>query len=307
MRSISELIASGILRSPRDWSKVLSFGCSTGEELVGIRAILPKAHIYGCDISEPAVQLATPLASNLSCKLFISTSEAVTAHGPYDIIFAMSCLCLCPAGANPDGTAKLRPDVYQMLLSGLVDNLSPGGLLIIYNSQYRVHDFIPAHLLQPLPSLHTGDNGFVPRFQKDGRPALTKTATLEGISIYHLPEQPNPVNFQDDDLRISIYVKSPPQGAIDTIVAKELSRLSPPANYSLLGKSRQALQAKRTEARLGAFIEKSVYVHPKGAGDVIVVEDIFFPSIETDGELILVRKRLDHLSLGRKKRRFGLW
>lgn len=113
--------------------KVLSFGCSIGDEIAMIRVALPNADIYACDINVVALAAAQETMGHLATIFYASAAE-IAAHGPYDIVLALSVLCISPP---PKDFATKFPfgkfnDMTAMLDSFVVD----GGILAIKNSSY---------------------------------------------------------------------------------------------------------------------------------------------------------------------------
>jgi chemotaxis methyl-accepting protein methylase len=86
--------------------RVLSFGCSTGEELSTLRAYFPDATIFGCDANSAALQIAKDSARKSAAILFPSEARHIQSFAPFDIIFAMSVLCKWP---NTHKTENIFP------------------------------------------------------------------------------------------------------------------------------------------------------------------------------------------------------
>lgn len=151
-------VAWGNKESP----KILSFGCSAGDEMGSISEFMPGADIFGCDVDLSVAESR----SDLPGKVFLSTPEAVLAHGPYDIIFANSVLCLHPS--TEPAPQKFSFDDFLALCSNLNDALSPGGLLCIYNASYFFRELPFSVQYKPVRSLSFAENGFVPKHSADG-------------------------------------------------------------------------------------------------------------------------------------------
>ncbi|NKC30391.1 class I SAM-dependent methyltransferase [Falsiroseomonas selenitidurans] len=75
--------------------RILSFGCSIGEELVTLRVLFPEAEIFGCDIDPLALKVAQARVGHLA-NVFKSDEAAIAARGPFDLICAFSSLCINP-------------------------------------------------------------------------------------------------------------------------------------------------------------------------------------------------------------------
>ncbi|UPT77262.1 methyltransferase domain-containing protein [Sulfurovum sp. XGS-02] len=72
--------------------KILSFGCSTGEEVYTLREYFPDAMIIGVDINKHNIQKA--ISKNNDPKIIFSYNidETIQNNGPFDIIFALAVL-----------------------------------------------------------------------------------------------------------------------------------------------------------------------------------------------------------------------
>ncbi|MEP9388207.1 class I SAM-dependent methyltransferase [Mesorhizobium sp. KR9-304] len=143
-------------------ARVLSFGCSTGEELLTIRRYFPDAEILGCDIELTAARARDDLPG----RVFFSTPETVTGNGPYDIIFANSVLCL-------HDKQHRRPDIFPFsefhdLVGILHRSLTAGGLLCAYNTSYLFSELPFSGQYRPIRSNVITDNGFLPKWHSTG-------------------------------------------------------------------------------------------------------------------------------------------
>lgn len=151
--------------SDRDLS-ILSFGCSTGEELLSMKALFPGARLFGCDVDWHNLLKARALLGN-DALVFQSSDAAIRAHGPFDIILCNSVLLASATGpkAPPSG---ISPALWSDVLSLLDSALKPGGVLQIINSNipFRFH---PIHAqYQALPSTLFNGPNFVDLFDLNG-------------------------------------------------------------------------------------------------------------------------------------------
>jgi hypothetical protein len=150
--------------------KILSFGCSTGEEIVTIRSIFPDADLYGCEIEPVALQEAMDTTGHLAT-IFKSDRAAIRDHGPYDLINCASVLCLNP----PTDMQKLFPPAdFDELLTVLDSVLLPGGILALTNASYRFYDSPLAPYYDPIRSDIVFSSGFVNIYAHDRRPFLER-------------------------------------------------------------------------------------------------------------------------------------
>jgi hypothetical protein len=152
--------------------RILSFGCSTGEELLGIRALFPGADLYGCDVDWQNLQKARALVGS-AATIFESNPRQLAAHGPFDVILCNSVL-LQPTRVDASGRkAGIPAALWIDALAQLDDVLLPGGFLQIINSNvpFRMHPLAAEY--EPLRSpLILGPN-FVDQFHIDGRHLCT--------------------------------------------------------------------------------------------------------------------------------------
>lgn len=124
--------------------RLLSFGCSTGEEVVTLRAYFPSAWITGAEINRRSLAVCRAQPVDDRTSFVYSTRSAIRAHGPFDAIFCMAVLQRTPHAVAGAGIASLK-DIYpfekfERQVSELDAMLRPGGLLIVHHAQYRVRD-----------------------------------------------------------------------------------------------------------------------------------------------------------------------
>jgi SAM-dependent methyltransferase len=151
--------------------KVLSFGCSTGEEIVTLRSIFgDTAAVYGCEIEPVALQEAIATTGHLAT-IFKSDRAAIRDHGPFDLINCASVLCLDP----PTDMQKLfPPENFDELLTVLDSALRPGGIIALTNASYRFYDSPLAPYYDPVRSDIVFTSGFVNIYAHDRRPFLER-------------------------------------------------------------------------------------------------------------------------------------
>jgi SAM-dependent methyltransferase len=160
--------------------RVLSYGCSTGEEPATLASqYLPEAEVVGLDVSPEALDTAKRmLAQEPRITLDLSTPETLAAHGPYAAIFAMSVLCRWPTSRRMDNIAGLFPFVdFTAQVAALDQVLQPGGLLVIYNANYEFLQSPAAARYDVVLSPRVRTSGFVKKFQPDGSAAAITGVT----------------------------------------------------------------------------------------------------------------------------------
>ena len=170
---------------------IMSFGCSTGQELAELRALLGPlgAHHYlGVDLNEDALAQARQLWHNLEQlpyvpqaqnASFITTAqleELVSQHLQCDVICAMTVLCRHPDTARLENAQGVYDWVdFAATLQLLDQALKPGGLLCLFNTNYALEDselsahyqrLFPAQDRQELVQLLASSGGLAQAFER---------------------------------------------------------------------------------------------------------------------------------------------
>ena len=124
--------------SDKDLS-ILSFGCSTGEELATLRILFPAAKLFGCDIDWVNLQSARALLGD-SAVIFHSSDAEITRHGPFDLVLCNSVLLRHTEVVN-GRKQGVNPAFWMDALATLDSALKPGGIMQIINSNipFRYH------------------------------------------------------------------------------------------------------------------------------------------------------------------------
>jgi len=176
-------------------AKILSFGCSTGEEMLSIRDYFSDDHIFGCDINLDAVEEAKRKTQKFDrMQVFNSTNENLEEHAPYNMIFANSVLCI-----NNHNGSKLKNDFpfkqFELIINQLANLLTDNGILALFNTSYfpsQSESF--SELVTPIRS-HFITPGYVPKFDKDAN-LILKRIKLNGVGYYQ-PQGKTKLNFED--------------------------------------------------------------------------------------------------------------
>lgn len=125
--------------------RILSFGCSTGEEALSLRRYFPRAIIKGIDINPGNIaQARRALQRNPDAALsfVVAGSTAAEPACAYDAIFAMAVLRHGSLG-EPGVTRCDRFIRFSDFAAAIADFwrcLKPGGLLVIRHSNFRLCD-----------------------------------------------------------------------------------------------------------------------------------------------------------------------
>jgi trans-aconitate methyltransferase len=133
--------------------RVLSFGCSTGEELSALRRRFPRAEIVGAEINARSRAIA---ARRVGGDARSTVVPPAALDGSFDVIFALSVFQREPHKIEEMEVEDLSwhyPfDRFDRGVARLVRMLRPNGWLCIANAQYRVEDSSVADLLEPANS-----------------------------------------------------------------------------------------------------------------------------------------------------------
>jgi 2-polyprenyl-3-methyl-5-hydroxy-6-metoxy-1,4-benzoquinol methylase len=125
--------------------RILSFGCSTGEEVFSLRRYFADAKIEGVDINPHNITVCRRvLASNPDPGLNFAVVSSPTSLGSerYDAIF---CMAVFRHGALGDQVWErcdkfIRFAAFDATTAQLARSLKVGGLLFIENSHFRFRD-----------------------------------------------------------------------------------------------------------------------------------------------------------------------
>ncbi|NDB69413.1 MAG: class I SAM-dependent methyltransferase, partial [Methylocystaceae bacterium] len=129
---------------------IMSFGCSTGEEVFSLRARLPSAEIIGLDINPRAIAACEKhLAAaprDLGIRFICKGSAEGEEEASYDAIFCMAVLRHGDLQASRPARcdAVLEFALAERTVTELARCLKPGGLLAIWNCHFRFADMAVA-------------------------------------------------------------------------------------------------------------------------------------------------------------------
>lgn len=151
--------------------RILSFGCSKGDECLTLaeRYFTEPGHqIVGTDINPKILLWAMQNNAHERVSYVTSSHPRFAKMGQFDVIFAMAVLC---AHTDSD-TARTAPvalsfDRFSAICAELDERLSPGGMLVIANANYRFTD-TPLSARYDAIADPTGRSGFVPVYGPRG-------------------------------------------------------------------------------------------------------------------------------------------
>ena len=203
--------------------RILSFGCSIGDEIVTLRYMFPDAEIFGCDIEDRLLEVCNRTVGSFST-VFRSSRENIQSHGPFDLVLVSAVLCLNPP--PEDATTRFPPSRFDDILSMLDESIAYGGLLVLINAAYRFVESPVAANYDTIRCDIVGSAGFVDVFSRRPDPYLRQAKSpggpLPGGKVYE--RLGDFVPRDDEDLADSIFEKRRP----GTIPAIHEFRLQPP-------------------------------------------------------------------------------
>ena len=134
--------------------RILSFGCSTGEEVFSLRTYFPQASITGLDINPRNIAVCgTRLAASGDPRISfaVAGSTAAEAAESYDLICAMAVFRHGDLGSRPPRCDHLiRFADFERTVTDLARCLRPGGMLAIRNANFRFSDTGIAAAFEPV-------------------------------------------------------------------------------------------------------------------------------------------------------------
>jgi SAM-dependent methyltransferase len=125
--------------------RLLSFGCSRGDEVFSLRRIIPAATIRGIDIDPANVAICrTKTGKDGADGLSFTTASDTHGEpdGHYDAIFCLAVLCHGDLTVHRAHRADplLRFDAFEAVVTDFARCLKPGGLLFLHTTNFRFCD-----------------------------------------------------------------------------------------------------------------------------------------------------------------------
>jgi hypothetical protein len=154
---------------------ILSYGCSTGEECFSLLNYFNHAKIIGVDINKRNLKKANKRNSYQEVKFLFSTDENIRAEGKYNLIFCLSVLCRWEDTKFLSNCEKVYPfSKFDATVSMLTEQLLPGGLFVLYNSNFCFEDTSAFRSFETVLTPTVKDSGFVYKFDRSNNRIHTK-------------------------------------------------------------------------------------------------------------------------------------
>lgn len=171
--------------------KILSFGCSTGEELLTIKSYLPNSIIHGCDIEPGVLQIASSRDEKIL--VYESTPSNISTNGPYDLILCLSVFCLHGDGID-DIPLHFPFAKFEDIFGNCIhQNLSENGVVVVVNSNYFFQQLVMSDIYHNISLPSVPENTFTAVYDKNNKLALDRHlydyyGLHEVVSDYYIPD-----------------------------------------------------------------------------------------------------------------------
>ncbi|MBB2169201.1 methyltransferase domain-containing protein [Gluconacetobacter aggeris] len=125
--------------------RLLSFGCSRGDEVFSLRQRFPDAPIRGIDINPANIDTCIARSRSLNddrLSFQAAPDTGAEPSGHYDAIFCLAVLChgdLTVRRARRSGRLMRFAD-FERTVDGFSRCLAPGGLLFLHTTNFRFSD-----------------------------------------------------------------------------------------------------------------------------------------------------------------------
>jgi hypothetical protein len=130
--------------SGRPQARILSFGCSTGEEVFSLGEYLPEATIVGVDISPWCIRQCNARSRSEKHHFYLRFSPEFERLTGFDAVFCMAVFQRAENRTRPDNSVAqgLCFEEFEADIGMLDSKLNVGGLLFIDHSDFSFQDTI---------------------------------------------------------------------------------------------------------------------------------------------------------------------
>lgn len=154
--------------------RLLSFGCSRGDEVLSLARRLPRAAIKGIDIDPKniaACRSRWPPSQDRRIVFEVASNTRKEPSGYYDAIFCLAVLC------HGDLTVKrarrseplMRFSDFEQTVVDLARRLRPGGFLFLHTTNFRLCDTILQDRFEVVLEARPEDMAQDVLFDREGR------------------------------------------------------------------------------------------------------------------------------------------
>jgi len=122
--------------------RLLSFGCSRGDEVLALRTYFPRATIKGIDFDRRNIARCRARTNDANMSFSVAATTREERAGSYDAIFCLAVLChgyLTISGAQRCDPLLDFAD-FERVVSDFARCLKPGGLLLLHTTSFRFRD-----------------------------------------------------------------------------------------------------------------------------------------------------------------------
>lgn len=150
--------------------KILSFGCSTGEECKTLSDIyFPDSKIVGLDINIDIIKNNINNNNNKNIEYFNNINNLNENYCKFNLIFAMSVLCSWPERDN-----NYTFDIFNSTINDIDKLLENNGYICIYNSKYLFTESDVFEEKYKIIETKNTDSGFVTKYEKNNNMKVFK-------------------------------------------------------------------------------------------------------------------------------------
>jgi len=154
--------------------QILSFGCSTGEEIVSLKAYIPRGQFAGIDINSLRIRQARRRLADPGVRLWSAGSIGEVVAGQFDAITCLSVLHRREALRDwpADCTRYITFAMFERAIVDLDRHLKPGGLLLLFHTSFRFIETSVVSRYTPLLTVEPLSLEPAKRYDRNNRPVL---------------------------------------------------------------------------------------------------------------------------------------
>jgi len=126
----------------RENCKLLSFGCSLGDEVLALRRYFPHAAITGIDFDRRNIARCRARINDPQVRFAVAADTKAEAAQSYEAIFCLAVLChgYLTIAAAQRADPLLHFADFERVVGDFARCLKPGGLLLLHTTSFRFCD-----------------------------------------------------------------------------------------------------------------------------------------------------------------------